>query len=55
MVLIQVHAGKKIVDDVLLNGRSIMNIIIKDLRNKLGLPILRLVPYTLGMANQTLT
>lgn len=55
MVVIQMHVGKKIVDDVLLDGGSIMNIIIKDLRKKLGLPIPRLVPYTLEMANQTLT
>jgi hypothetical protein len=54
MVVIQVHVGKNSVDDVLLDGGSIMNIIIKDLRMKLGLPISRLVFYTLEMAKQTL-
>jgi hypothetical protein len=51
MVVIQVHVRKKLVDDVLLDRGSIMNIIIKDLRKKLGLPILRLVFYTFRMAN----
>jgi len=55
MVVIQVHVVKNLVDDVLLVGKSIMNIIIKDLRKKLGLPIPRLLFYTLRMANQTLT
>jgi hypothetical protein len=31
-----------------------VNIIIEDLRKKLGLPIAKLAPYTFRMANQTL-
>jgi hypothetical protein len=46
---------KNIVEDVLLDGGLGANIIIKDLRKKLRLPIPKLVPYTLRMANQTLT
>jgi hypothetical protein len=38
MVGIQVQVGKNIVDDVLLNGGSCMNIIIEELHCKLGLP-----------------
>jgi len=51
MAIIQVHMGKYIVEDVLLDGGSGVNIITKDLRNKLGLPILKPTPYTLKMAN----
>ncbi len=49
------HVGKNIVDDVLLDGGSSVNIITKDLKKKLRLPILKLAPYTFIMANQTLT
>jgi hypothetical protein len=55
MVVILMHVGKNIVEDVLLDGGLGVNIIIKNLRNKLGLPILKPTPYTFGMANQTLT
>lgn len=42
-------------DDVLLDRRHEMNIIIEDFKKKLGLPIPRTTPYTLRMANQTMT
>jgi hypothetical protein len=42
-------------DDVLLDGGLGVNIIIEDLRKKLGLLIPKHVPYTFKMANQTLT
>ncbi len=47
--------GKNIVEDVLLDGGLGVKIIIKDLRKKIGLPILKLAPYTLRMPNQILT
>ncbi len=42
-------------ENVLLDGRSGVNIIMKDLRKTLGLLIPKLAPYTLKIANQTLT
>jgi hypothetical protein len=51
MVIILVHVGKNIVKDVLLDGGSGVNIITKDLKKKLKLPILKLAPYTLRMAD----
>jgi len=38
MVIIQIQVGKNIVEDVLLYGGANVNIIIKNLRKKLGLP-----------------
>jgi hypothetical protein len=38
MVIIQVQVGKNIVEDVLIDGRASVNIIIKNLKTKLGLP-----------------
>jgi hypothetical protein len=55
MAVISVHVGKNIMEDVLLDGGLGVNIIIEDLRKKIGLPILKLAPYTLRMTNQTLT
>jgi hypothetical protein len=55
MIVIQVQVGKNIVEDVLLNGGASVNIIIENLRTKLGLPKLRLAPYHLRMANQNMT
>jgi hypothetical protein len=55
MVVIQVHMGKNIVEDVLLDGGLGVNIIIEDLKKKLRLPISKPTPYTLRMAKQTLT
>jgi hypothetical protein len=39
----------------MLDGGLSINIIFEDLRKKLGLPIPKPTPYTLRMANQTLT
>jgi hypothetical protein len=52
MAIILVHVGKNVVEDVLLDGGSSVNIIIEDLMEK-KLPILKPTPYTLRMANQT--
>jgi hypothetical protein len=38
MVVIQIQVGKNIVEDFLLDGRANVNIIIENLRTKLGLP-----------------
>ncbi len=45
------HVGKNIVEDVLLDEGLGVNIVIEDLRKKLGLPIPKHAPYTLKMAN----
>jgi hypothetical protein len=55
MVMIQVHAGKNIVEDVLLNGGFDVNIMTKELRKQLGFPSPKPTLYTLRMANQTIT
>jgi hypothetical protein len=55
MVVIQVQVGKNIVEDFLLDGGTIVNIIIKNLITKLGLPKPRPTPYHLRMANQSIT
>jgi hypothetical protein len=39
------------VEDVLLDGGSSVNIIIEDLKKKLGLPIPKPTPYTLKMVD----
>jgi hypothetical protein len=51
MAIILVHARKNIVEDVMLDGGSSVNIITKDLRKKLRLPIPKLAPYTLRMVD----
>ncbi len=51
MVVIQVQVGKNIVEDVLLDGRTSVNIIIKNLITKLGFSKPRLIPYHLKMAD----
>jgi hypothetical protein len=51
MVVIQVHIGKNIIEDVLLDEGSRINIIIEQLRLRLGLPKPKLAPYNLEMAN----
>jgi len=43
------------VEDVLLDGRFSMNIMTKELWKQLGLPSPKLAPYTLWMADQTIT
>jgi hypothetical protein len=55
MAVIQVQVGKNIVEDVLINGGTNVNIITKNLRTKLGLPKPRLVPYDLKMVDQSMT
>jgi hypothetical protein len=50
---IQVQVGKNIVEDVLLDGISDMNITTKELRKQLRLPTPKPTPYTLQIANQT--
>jgi hypothetical protein len=55
MVVIQVQVGKNIVEDVLLNGGTSVNIITKNLRTNLGFPKPRQVPYHLQMVDQSTT
>jgi hypothetical protein len=55
MVVIQVQVGKNIVEDVLVDRGAIVNIIIKKLRTKLGLPKPRPTPYLLRMVDQSMT
>jgi len=47
--------GKNIIEDVLLDGMSDMNITTKELWKQLRLPTPKLTPYTLQIANQTIT
>jgi hypothetical protein len=51
MVVIQVQVGKNIGEDVLLDGGTSVNIIIENLRTKLGLPKPRPAPDHLKMIN----
>jgi hypothetical protein len=51
MAVIHVHVGKNIVKDVLLDWGSGVNIIIEDLKKKLGLLVPKPTPYTLRMAD----
>jgi hypothetical protein len=51
MVVIQVHVGWNMVDDVLLDENFGANIITKDLRKWLGLPSSKPTIYMLQMAN----
>ncbi len=55
MVVIQVHIGNNTIENVLLDGRSKVNIITKQLRLRLGLPKPKLAPYNLRMADQITT
>jgi len=55
MAIISVHVEKNLVEDVLLDGGSIVNIITKDLQKKLGLLTLGFAPYTLQMVDHTFT
>jgi len=55
MALIQVHMGRNMIDDVVLDGGSGVNIITEQLRARLGLLKPKLTPYNLRMANQTTT
>jgi hypothetical protein len=49
MVIIQVHIGKIVIKDVLLDGGSRVNIITQQLRLRLQLPMLIFTPYNLRM------
>jgi hypothetical protein len=53
MAIIQIQIGKNTTEDVLLDGGFGTNIIIEQLRLRLGLPKLKLAPYNLRMADQT--
>jgi hypothetical protein len=55
MAVIQIQVGKNIVEDVLLNGRTSVNIITKNLITKLGLPKVKLAPYHLITVDQSMT
>jgi hypothetical protein len=52
MAIIHVQVGKKIIDDVLIDGDFGVNIIIENLRLQLSLPKPNLAPYNLRLANQ---
>jgi hypothetical protein len=55
MAVIQVQIRKNTIKDVLLDGSSGVNIIIEQLRLRLGFPKPKHAPYNLKMANQTTT
>jgi len=55
MTFIQVQIGKNIIKDVLLDGGFKVNVIIEQLRLRLGVPKPKPTPYNLRMANQTTT
>jgi hypothetical protein len=55
MVIIQVQVGKNIVEVVLIDGGASVNIIMENLKTKLGLPKPRLSPYHFKMADQSMT
>ena len=54
MLVISICIGKNIVDDVLLDGGSGVNVITKEERRKLELPKPSLAPFNLKMANGTI-
>jgi hypothetical protein len=51
MAIIQVQIGKNTIEDVLLDGESRVNIIIEQLKLRLGLPKLKLAPCKMRMAD----
>jgi hypothetical protein len=55
MAITQVQIRKNMIEYVLLDGNSRINIIIEQFRLRLGLPKLKLAPYNRKMANQTTT
>jgi hypothetical protein len=55
MAIIQVQIRKNTIKDVLLDGSFRSNIIIEQLRLKLGLPKPKPTPYNLRMIDQTTT
>ncbi len=52
MVVIQVQVGENIVENILLDGGSNVNIMTKELWKMLGLPNYKLTPYTLWMVDK---
>ena len=54
MPVISISIGKNIVDDVLLDGGSVVNVITEEERRKLGLPKPSPAPFNLKMANGTI-
>ena len=54
MPVISICIGKNIVDDVLLDGGSGVNVITEEERRKLGLPKPSPAPFNLKMANETI-
>jgi hypothetical protein len=55
MAIIQVQVGKDIVEDVWIGGGASVNIIIKKLITKLGLPKPRPTPYHFRIVDQSMT
>jgi hypothetical protein len=55
MAIIRIQVGKNIVEDVLLHGGVNVNIVIENLKTKLGLPKPKLVTYHFKMINQSMT
>jgi hypothetical protein len=55
MAIIQIQVGKNIVEDVLLDRGASVNIIIENLKTKLGLLKPRLAPYHFKMADHSMT
>ncbi len=55
MVVIKIQVGKNMVEDILLDGKSSMNIMTEELQEWLGFPNPKLTPYTLWMVDQTIT
>jgi hypothetical protein len=47
MVIIKIYIGRNTIDDVFLDGGSKVNIIIEQLRARLGLPKPKLAPYNM--------
>jgi hypothetical protein len=47
MAIIQIQVGKHIIDDIFLDGSFGVNIISKQLKNKVGLPEPKSIPYDL--------
>ena len=54
MPVISICIGKNVVDDVLLDGGSGVNVIIEEERRRLGLPKPSSAPFNLKMANGTI-
>jgi hypothetical protein len=53
MAIIQIQIGKNIIKDAFMDGGSRINIIIEQLKLRLGLPRPKPAPYNLRMADQT--